>query len=176
MAWQQAFPCEFVGLERKEEKGEGRKGVFANTVSFEINPFYRNFNLQNGEKLNAEPSTDHCRICRHYNLKINWERCLSQKNLLPRPKGFSPMSVLPGILGRPEGLLTQIQFALTSFSFLLHATWVDCLSFPLRVVILLKMWALEFQFLLRVSSLKGPYYCRSISRRLPFGETSASQV
>lgn len=39
MAWQQAFPCEFVGLERKEEKGEGRKGVFANTVSFEINPF-----------------------------------------------------------------------------------------------------------------------------------------
>ena len=67
MAWQQAFPCEFVGLERKEEKGEGRKGVFANTVSFEIIPFSRNFNLQNGEKLNAEPSTDHCRICRRYN-------------------------------------------------------------------------------------------------------------
>ena len=126
--------------------------------------------------INAEPSTDHCRICRRYNLKLNWERCLSQKNLQPRPKGFSPISVLPGILGRPGGLLTQIQFALTSFSFLLHANWVDCLSFPLRVVILLKMWALEFQFLLRVSSLKGPYYCRSISRRMPFGETSTSQV
>ena len=51
--------------------------------------------------INAEPSTDHCRICRRYNLKLNWERCLSQKNLQPRPKGFSPISVLPGISGRP---------------------------------------------------------------------------
>ena len=95
-------------------------------------------------------------------------------------------SILQRILERPGGLLTQIfdtawtvkknQFALTSFFFLFHATWVDCLSFPLWVVILLKMSALGFQFLLRVSSLKGPYVCRSISRWLLFGETSASQV
>ena len=173
MAWQQAFPCESVGIGRKEEKGEGRKCVFANTASFEINPFSRNFNLQNGEKLSSKQI---CDSEAHKCWAVDWSLQLSQKNLQPRPKGFSPISVLPGILGRPGGLLTQIQFALTSFSFLLHATWVDCLSFPLWVVILLKMWALEFQFLLRVSSLKGPYYCRSISRRLPFGETSASQV
>ena len=95
-------------------------------------------------------------------------------------------SILPRILGRPRGLLTQIfdsactlkksQFALTSFSFLFHASWVDCLSFPLRVVTLLKMTTLGFQSLLRVSSLKGPYVCWSILRWLPFGETSASLV
>ena len=43
-------------------------------------------------------------------------------------------------------------------------------------MILLKMSALGFQFLLRISSLKGPYVCRSISRWLLFGEMSASQV
>ena len=50
--------------------------------------------------------------------------------------------------------------------FLFHATWVDCLSFPLWVVILLKMSALGFQFLLLVSSLKGPYVCPSVNFKM----------
>ena len=91
-------------------------------------------------------------------------------------------SVLPRILGRAGGLMTQILIVLVQsicfdkLPFLFHASWVDCLSFPSWVVILLKMWALGFPFFLRISSLKGPHVCRSISRWLPFGETSASQV
>ena len=38
------------------------------------------------------------------------------------------------------------------------------------------MWEREFQFLLHVSSLKGPCVSQTISRWLPFDETNASQV
>ena len=54
-------------------------------------------------------------------------------------------SVLPRILGRAGGLMTQILIVLVQsicfdkLPFLFHASWVDCLSFPSWVVILLKM-------------------------------------
>ena len=62
-----------------------------------------------------------------------------------------------------------------SFSILFHMSWVD-LSFQLWFVTLHKMWEREFQFLLHVSSLKGPCVSQTISRWLPFDETNASQV
>ena len=69
----------------------------------------------------------------------------------------------------------RAQFVLISFSILFHMSWVD-LSFPLWFVTLHKMWEREFQFLLHVSSLKGPCVSQTISRWLPFDETNASQV